>query len=59
LYVAVMVLLPAVVDVSVQLAVPTPLRVGVVQLLVPSLIVTVPVGVTPEPVAFATVADTA
>jgi hypothetical protein len=41
--------LPAVVDVSVQLAVP-PLSGLVVQLSAPSPIVTVPVGVAPEPV---------
>ena len=51
-YVAVPVLFPAAVDVSVQFAVygPAPVRVPVVQLLVPSLIVTVPVGV-PDPLA--------
>ena len=52
------VLLPAVVDVRVQLAAP-PLSEPVVQLSVPSLIVTVPVGVAPEPVALATLTATA
>ena len=52
-----MILPPGVVDVSVQLAVP-PLSDPVVQLAVPSLIVTVPVGAAPEPLAAATLTAT-
>jgi hypothetical protein len=56
LYVATIVLLPAVVEVSVQLALP-PLSEPVVQPSTPSVIATVPVGV-PDPLVFATLATT-